>query len=154
MRHFPLMATPGELLDLLEALDLPAIVTEALDEQKESYVKKNLDQLLDGLSPEEGKIEPKYKSKSYARKKNAMNPKPGFGTPDFYLTGALHEQTHAEVEGDDLVIKSDVEYAKYNEQRWGNETIWGLTEENFEVFVDDELRPSIIEKVCDQTGLQ
>lgn len=149
------MATPGELWTALEELDLKGIVMEALEERKEDYLEKNLAQLYEGMSPEEGKIDPPYKNAAYARKKNRMNAAPGYGVPDFYLTGAMYEETHVDIlEDDALVIQSDVSYAKYNEERWGVFEIWGLTEENFDLFVYSGLQPIIIEKVSEQTGLK
>lgn len=147
------MSTIAEIWGNLESLDLTGIVTEALEEQKQDYVKKNLDQLYQGLNPEGGKIDPEYKDGPYRRKKSRMNAAPGDGVPDFYLSGTMHEQTTAEVEGEELVIGSPVEYQKYNEARWGDNQIWGLTEENHEEFVFEQLQPIIIDKVSEQTGM-
>jgi len=149
-----IMATPGEMWTALEELDLKGVVMEALEDQKEDYVKKNLEQLYQGLNPEGEKISPEYVPGPYRRKKNRMNPAPGEGTPDFFLTGAMYDETEAEVDGDELVIESRVEYAKYNEERWGDAEIWGLTSSNHNEFVFQQLQPIIIEKVSQQTGLQ
>lgn len=147
------MSTLAEIWDSLESLDLREVVADAIEEQKQQYVKMNLEQLYQGLNPDGGKIEPKYRSRKYASAKADMNPAPGEGTPDFYLTGSLYEQTEAEVQGDELVIGSPVDYMAQLEGRWGPEELWGLTEENHEEFVHQDLAPLIIERVSELTGM-
>jgi len=147
------MATPGDIMDNLEQLDLKGIILEAVEAHKEDYVRHNLDQLYAGMNPEGQKITPEYKPGPYRRKKARMNSAPGEGTPDFYLTGTMHEETKAEVDGEEIEIKSNVDYAKYNEERWGDQEIWGLTPENHSQFVFEELQPMILERISEQTGM-
>lgn len=147
------MATPGEILTNLESLNLQEIIQEAVQEVSQDYVKRNLDQLYEGLGSDGQKIEPQYKVPYYARRKNRMNAKPGYGTPDLYLTGAFAEGTEVALEGDELVEQSSVEYAQYLEKNYSEEQIWGLTEDNHEQFVNEDLRPLIIEKISELTGL-
>lgn len=148
------MATPGEMWTALEELNLKEVVLEAIEDHKEDYVKLNLDQLYQGLNPEGEKITPEYVEGPYRRKKARMNSAPGEGTPDFFLSGEMYEETHADVDGEDIEIKSDVNYAQYNEQRWGNAEIWGLSPDNHEEFVQETLQPLIVEKVSELTGLK
>lgn len=148
------MTTPGDMLDALEGLDMKGIVMEVLEDNKEDYVKKNLEQLYSGLNPEGEKISPEYVPGPYRQKKARMNPAPGEGTPDFFLTGAMYDETEAEIEGEEIVIESSVDYAKYNEERWGDAEIWGLSPINHNEFVFEQLQPIIIEKVSEQTGLK
>ena len=148
------MTHPGDMLDALEALNLKEVVLEAIEDHKEEYVKLNLQQLYDGLNPEGEKITPEYVQGPYRRKKARMNSAPGEGTPDFFLDGNMYDETHAEVDEEEIEIKSDVEYAQYNEERWGDAEIWGLDETNHDEFVNEILQPLIIEKVSEQTGLK
>ena len=148
------MATPGEMWTALEELNLKEVVLEAIEDHKEDYVKLNLEQLYQGLNPEGEKITPEYVEGPYRRKKARMNSAPGEGTPDFFLSGEMYEETHADVDGEDIEIKSDVNYAQYNEERWGNAEIWGLSPENYEEFVQETLQPLIVEKVSELTGLK
>ena len=147
------MATPGDILDSLEEMDVEAIIKESVQEVSEEYVKRNLDQLYEGLDSEGQKITPKYRRNKYARVKNEMNPLPGLGTPDLFVTGAFYEGTEVRLEGEDLVEESSVDYAKDLEQKYGEEQIWGLDEENHDEFVNEDLQPLIIEKISEQTGL-
>jgi hypothetical protein len=148
------MTHPGDMIDALEQLNLKEIVLEAIEDHKEEYVKLNLEQLYQGLNPEGEKITPEYVEGPYRRKKARMNSQPGEGTPDFFLSGSMYEETHAEVDEEEIEIKSDVPYAEYNEQRWGDAEIWGLSEISHEEFVQETLQPLIVEKVSEQTGLK
>lgn len=148
------MATPGEMWQALEELNLKEVVLEAIEDHKEEYVKLNLEQLYQGLNPEGEKITPEYVEGPYRRKKARMNAGPGEGTPDFFLSGEMYEQTAAQMDNDDITIGSEVEYAQYNEQRWGNAEIWGLDENSHDEFVNEILAPLIIEKVGELTGLK
>jgi len=141
------------MIDAFEALDIKTVVLEAIEDHKEQYVKLNLEQLYQGLNPEGEKITPEYVQGPYRRKKARMNTQPGEGTPDFYLTGGMYDQTHAQVDEEKIEIKSDVEYAQYNEQRWGDAEIWGLDPDNHEEFVQETIQPLILEKISEQTGM-
>lgn len=147
------MATPGEISTQLEELNIQEIIQEAVQEVSEEYVRKNLDQLYEGLGSDGQKIEPNYRSAKYARVKNEMNSKPGLGTPDLKVTGTFYDGTEATLEGDDLVEQSSVEYAQYLEKNYTEERIWGLTEENHEQFINEDVRPLIMEKIRALTGL-
>jgi hypothetical protein len=148
------MTTPSDMLDALEELNLKEVVLEAIEDHKEDYVKLNLEQLYQGLNPQGEKITPEYVEGPYRRKKARMNSAPGEGTPDFKLSGDSYDETHAEVDEDEIEIKTDTEYFQYNEQRWGDAEIWGLDESNHEEFVDEILQPLIVEKVSELTGLK
>ena len=148
------MATPGEILEELEQLDIDALVRESVEEVSTEYIKKNLDQLYEGLNSEGQKILPRYRSNKYARVKNEMNSAPGLGTPDLFLTGAFYAGSKARLEGDDIVEESSVEYSKDLENRYDPNQIWGLDEENHDEFVNEDLQTLIIEKISEQTGLR
>lgn len=148
------MSTPGEMWNALEELNLKEVVLEAIEDHKEEYVKLNLEQLYQGLNPEGEKITPEYVEGPYRRKKARMNSAPGEGTPDFKLSGDLYDETAVQVDNEDLTIGSEVEYAQYVEQRWGNAEIWGLSPDNHEEFVQETLQPLIVEKVSELTGLK
>lgn len=147
------MSTPADILDELEGLNLEEIVEYSLQEVSAEYVRKNLDQLYEGMGSDGQKIVPQYRRQKYARAKNEMNPTPGFGTPDLFLTGEFYRQTEAKIEGGDLVEESSVEYAKKLEEQYGDDQIWGLDEENHDEFVNEDLQPLIIEKIMELTGL-
>jgi hypothetical protein len=148
------MTHPGDMIDALEALNLKEVVLEAIEDHKEDYVKLNLAQLYEGLNPEGEKITPEYVQGPYRRKKARMNSAPGEGTPDFKLSGDLYDETAAQVDEEEIAIGSDVEYAQYVEQRWGNAEIWGLDSGSHDEFVNEILQPLIIEKVSEETGLK
>src|SRR5579862_6482787 len=134
------MATPAETIDDLERLDIAAIVQEALEEKKQEYIRLNLEQLYEGLGSDGQKLTPKYRSNKYARVKNEMNPAPGLGTPDFYVTGQLYDNTFADVDSGGLEIDSRMDYTPKLEERWGEDLMWGLIDDNHELFVEEELQ--------------
>jgi spore cortex formation protein SpoVR/YcgB (stage V sporulation) len=148
------MTTPGDMLDALEELNLKEVVLEAIEDQKQEYLKLNLEQLYEGKGSDGDPIEPEYASFSYAQQKNYMNPTPGFGTPDLKVTGAFYEGMEIEVDEDELTEESPVEYAQYLDENYGENQIYGLTPDNHQEFVQEILQPLIVEKVSELTGLK
>jgi len=81
-----------------------------------------------------------------------MNPAPGYGNPDLKLTGAFYQGYGIRVEGDEVIKDSDVEYADDLFLKYGN-AIGQLDEQRHEQYVEEELAPTLYEKVREQTGL-
>jgi len=68
-------------------------------------------QLQQGTDSTEAKIKPEYRGKSYATYKQRLNPAPGFGVPDLFVTGSMYQGMGVAIlDNDRYEIKSTVEY--------------------------------------------
>ena len=105
---------------------------KAVEEIAPEIEEKNREQLMEGRSAFGTQIIPSYKSLYYARKKYAMNSRPGFGVPDLRLSGKFHAGIKARLQGLKLDIDSKTTaYAKYLKKRYSG--IFGLTPANFAI---------------------
>src|SRR3990167_2822680 len=86
-----------EYIDKKLNINYLLIFNQAIKNLETFIVKLNTDQqLMRGLDAEGIKISPKYRNPAYARKKAGMNSRPGYGTPDFKLTGQYHDSFFVE----------------------------------------------------------
>ena len=105
------------------------ITGECIEEVKEPVIGLNTSQLYDEGVDADGNHLTKYRNPTYAHIKNSMNPGPGFGRPDLYLTGEFQQNMNLRVEGDVFEIdSSDVKSAELKD-KYG-EKIFGLTQES------------------------
>jgi len=99
---------------------------QAVKESQPLIIQLNKDQLSKGIRTDGQKVLPKYKDTGYALKKRSMNPKPGFGTPDLFLTGKFYGGFKVDLGTSAFRILSEgVDYAKHLESRY--QKIYGLT---------------------------
>jgi hypothetical protein len=107
----------------------------------------NREQLESGLTIEgqNNKIRPKYKGKKYADKKNAMNPKPGKGTPDLKLKGDFHAGIKATLGANVIYITSTDFKAPFLLGKYQN--ILGLTPKNLTLLRQEYVKPLLTKRV-------
>lgn len=101
-----LVANISRLADNWNKVDLVAIGSEVASEHEKEIADYNRKQLFEeGVDSEGNKLKP-YKRAKYARAKHAMNPLPGLGNPDDYLTGKFQKSILAIVKDKALVFES------------------------------------------------
>lgn len=96
------MASIKALYKRVKALRSDEVIQQTLEEKKEDYLDENRKQLYEGFDREGNRLR-KYRSAKYARVKNQMNPRPGLGNPDFYVTGAFYRNRTVTVQGGELI---------------------------------------------------
>lgn len=145
----------GNLLTSLLDLSIEEAVTETIDATEEGLVERQKQQLYRGESSDGRAFAPykPYKLISpdglieYADFKNQINPAPGYGNPDYYLTGAYYAAIDAERRGDEVrIFSADEKAAKIasrEEESGGNDYIFGLNEESHEAYVSEDFAPSL-----------
>ena len=146
------MLTISSLSDKFNSLNTNQLIDESLDETRDSFEKLNIDQMNHGLRNDGKQIVPDYKSTAYAKKKQAMNPLPKFGTPDLHLTGSFQSQLNAIAEGEVIKIFSNDEKGPDLEKRYKN--IYGLGRNYKKEYLDKDLGPTVQKKITDFTGLR
>ena len=79
--------TIHDMQALVKKVDLNAIAVRALLAVKDTVLRLNKDQLLEGKDNEGITMSPRYASVPYANQKHKQNPLAGYGVPDLYKTG-------------------------------------------------------------------
>ena len=85
------MATITQKINALKSIDLDTAIPQILQNTGYEATAILQGQIYGGIDGEGNKIHPKYHGKSYSVKKALLNPKPGYGVPDMFLSGALYK---------------------------------------------------------------
>jgi len=101
------MATVAEMLRRMEAINLTAETEDAIQQNQVAIADLNREQLFKEGIDSTGKKLSKYKNEKYALKKNLMNPLPGLGNPDFYVTGAFQKSIYVSAHDNQVVFDAD-----------------------------------------------
>lgn len=119
-----------------------------LEDHEEELVALLRGQLEEGRMPgsrgREKKMFPRYQNELYARKKQQMNPKPGYKVPDLKLTGEFHESLGVETSSRGITFFSDHEPGRKLDkilERWGGAL--ALSKERWRAFVDEYLEDAL-----------
>jgi hypothetical protein len=111
--------TLGALYNNLQNLGFLDLAEQTTQDTAEQLLDWNKKQLYQGRSAEGDAMEP-YKWESYAEQKHNMNPLPGFGFPDYKLTGAFYEAFKIEVtDGVAHVFSTDSKAEKLEKREGG-----------------------------------
>ena len=140
-----------ELIKALQRVNVADVARDAVARNTGKAADLLREQLYsgrDGL----GRLLRRYRSSSYADIKHSMNPAPGYGNPDLYLTGAFHRSLKAESTQEGVTFSSfDTKAAdlvnKYSE------AILDINAENVLTFAD-EVRPDFEAIITKITGLE
>lgn len=132
------MTTAAEMLRRLSRVNLTEIASEVIAGNPKPVADLNREQLYqDGLKADGTKLK-KYRSDAYARRKNARNPGPGLGNPDFFNTGDFQRALFVDARTTTVVFSSSDPKTPLLLQRDGPE-IFGLTDES-----KAEYRPTLM----------
>jgi hypothetical protein len=139
----------GQLLNLIEklkTLNVDAVASDAMTRCTVPLADLQRDQLKKGQSSTGGLIG-RYKSKSYALKKNLINPLPGLGNVDLILTKDYSKGIKATVDGGKVVVTSGDQKAQHLEKRYGADVIYGLNMEERREFVNGFYRREFLRSI-------
>ena len=146
------MGTIDELLQNLKSLNLREQVPKLVEQTSYEITALNQAQLYFGVDSTVSPLT-RYRSRSYAEKKNLQNPKPGFGNPDLFLTGAFYKGISVVVKGYDYEITSTDSKSDDLEKKYGSQ-IFGLAPKNKEKYASGLLLESIQSYITGKTGLE
>lgn len=145
------MAGMFALLDRLDATELKPIVITCLEQSQYEWLALNRGQLHDGQDNTGALQSPLYKLEGYAEYKNQLNPVPGLGVPDFFVSGGYYNSIRVKVTPSGIETYSDSELAPKLESRWTRN--YGLDPENLGYYNNEIIRPKLILCVKDKLGL-
>lgn len=142
------MANVRDAYNRIKALrdSLPSIAQDSVIEVSNDLSSAQKEQLLQGVSSAGGTFR-KYRSASYARLKNAMNPLPGLGNPDLKYTGSFYQGIYVNVSGGKITIGSHDDKAQMLEANYKN--VFGLDPQDMEDFLYGKLRPVYRKNIID-----
>jgi hypothetical protein len=142
------------LLDRLDPTELKPIIILCLNQSQYEWLGLNRGQLHDGQDNTGHLQSPDYAEERYALHKNADNPVPGLGVPDFFVTGDYYNSIQVKVNASQYAIttySSGVDYAPKLEAKWDRN--YGLDPENLGFFSSEILKPKIIGELKKELGL-
>lgn len=141
------MATLHEMQRRLKTVDLKQIAIGIVADTKPDLIDKNREQLMDEGTDRRNKKLQRYRSNSYAARKNKMNPFPGFGNPDLYRTGAFQRAFQFKLlSKDTFEIYSTDSKAKDLEKKYGTD-IFGLTDQSKSEYNKTIMQPQMVQEV-------
>jgi hypothetical protein len=143
------MATPVDIIERFESLDIETLVTIAIEDTAAQFGKLNTDQMYAGRLSTGQEITPPYAASTVAIKRRKGQPTDRVTLRD---THRFHDAYRLQVIGPDLVEDSDVSYATYLEQKYSDK-IWGLDDENHEIYVNEDMGPVLKQLISNETGL-
>lgn len=141
-----------DLRNKISALDIDKVAAASIEETADVISDLNAEQLHRGLTAFDGNF-PTYRNDEYARMKNKMNPLPGYGNPDIFLTGAFVRDIETKVVGDDVEITSTNSKTEMLVKKYGDKYLFGLSEKFHQEYVNETLQPVWIKKIKEATGL-
>jgi hypothetical protein len=145
----------GQILKLIsnfKNLNVDAVIERSLTEVSPEIIGEQKDQLQHGQSSD-GDPFPQYKNKSYAIKKNEINPLPGLGNPDLHLFGRFQDNIYVKIQNGTLFLSStDSKTAKLGQQ-YGLDIIFGLAKQRKAKVVQEDLRPVFFRNIRNEVHL-
>lgn len=144
--------TISSLAENFRKLNTDKVIDESFRETTDSFEKLQKDQLKAGKTNKGDTIRPRYRSPKYARVKNEMNPLPGIGVPDLFLTGKFYSGIDAEPGRDVIDIISKDSKGPELENKYPN--IFGLGTNFKKQYLEEDLRPKVMSKISSVTGLK
>jgi hypothetical protein len=139
------------LRDAWASVDLVKEVTIIASNNTEKIAGYNKEQLYKEGEDSTGKKLRKYRSKKYARVKNQMNPAPGLGNPDLFVTGSFHESIFSAVKQGKIIFDADDSKVEKLVSMFGEE-IFGLQQENNTRVWVEVLRAPLLPRINSITG--
>jgi hypothetical protein len=148
------MCTAIEMLHRWQAFNVTSTAGAVMVEQKADVLQLNKEELYDKGHDSSGVQLLPYadaaKTRGYAEMKHQMNPSPGYGIPDLYLTGSLQSKMDLSVEGENYTIFSEDSKAPKLIKKYGK--IFGLTTEGKKMAWSNIMRVPFVYGLAEQTG--
>lgn len=145
--------TTLELLNKVQSLNTDQVIQTTMEGTKEQIADLNIEQLRQGFSKSGERFSP-YRNEEYAAMKNQLNPLPGFGNPDYILTGAFSSRIQATATEDGYQITStDPKLAKLIARDPSDLPI-GLSPVTHEKALNEVVRPYFKQEITAAAGLK
>jgi hypothetical protein len=149
------MGTMFLLLDRLDKVEIKPVIFLCLEQSQYEWLGLNRGQLHDGQDNTGSLQSPLYASEQYALGKEEMNPVPGLGVPDFFVSGDYYNSIQVKVLRGEYSIytysNGSVPYSGKIEENWPRN--YGLDPTNKAFFANEILKPKIVMELKKELGL-
>jgi hypothetical protein len=147
------MSNVRKLIERFKSLNVDDIIGQAITDTKEELIIRNQAQMYEGERADGSPIQshrggPYYVFDWYADQKHSMNPLPGYGRKDHYLTGDYYRGMYATVQGNVIKIGSTDNKAL---EELGSP--YGLNDDNKKDYIKEHLKPRFVLLIAEKTGL-
>lgn len=150
------MTTVLDMLRRFESVNLEQEAEYILNDTERTIVGYNQAQMyVKGEGADGNKFRPYSRSpmgQEYAEMKHAMNPQPGFGNPDYYLTGEMYSRMFAEAKAGKLTITSSAPHTSKLLERGGDP--FGLQPESKDHYIKNVFHPAFLRRIAEKTGVR
>lgn len=111
-------------LNSVKSFDIEKTAKESIKIHEKTILDFNREYLIEGKLSNGQPIRPIYANKYYAKKKQLMNNKPEYGTPDLKLSGKFHASLYL----DGISVKSKDSKASWLEPKYNSaqESMYGI----------------------------
>jgi hypothetical protein len=117
------------LRDAWKSINLVTEVSDIAANHEKELADYNREQLYKKGQDSTGKPLKQYRSPKYAAVKHEMNPLPGLGKPDLFVTGEFHKSIFAQVRNRSIIFDAADPKVEFLAAHYG-EPIFGLQHEN------------------------
>lgn len=142
------------LLDRLDVTEIKPVIVLCIEQSTYEWLGLNRGQLHKGTDNLGNLQSPQYAQEGYAEYKNQLNPVPGLGVPDFFVSGTYYNSIQMTVNANQYSIKTysnDSEVAPKIEAKWNRN--YGLNPENIAYFGNEIVLPKIVKELKSNLGL-
>jgi hypothetical protein len=143
-----------QLLDRLDRVDIKPVIFLCLEQSQYEWLGLNRGQLHDGQDNTGSLQHPLYAVERYAIGKAELNPVPGLGVPDFFVSGDYYNSIQVKVLRGEYSIytySTGVDYSAKIEAKWPRN--YGLDPTNKAFFANEILKPKIVMELKKELGL-
>lgn len=157
------MAYGNEILKRLQSVDISKEVQEVSMQHETDFENLNKRQLSAGKNRQGGYL-PKYSddpyfttieaAMKYERWKAHVSPNPEkpTGVMDFFISGKFHRNIVAEVNGMNLTMSNNTEFASSIDAKTNN-TALGLNSESVAIAWELFIKPYLLRSISEKTGI-
>ena len=143
------MATIAEMLRRFQAIDLTAEAAEIITDNPDELLNLERKQLFEMGEDSKGQKLKPYRNPKYARAKNELNPLPGLGTPDYYVTGDFQRSLTLAVQGQSVIFDATNYKLEFLLDR--SPELLGVTDDSISAY-RGVLLPAIVRRIMIKTG--
>lgn len=133
------------------SVDLVKEVSAIAADNEKAIADYNREQLFKQGEDSDGRKLRKYRRPRYARVKHEMNPLPGLGNPDLFVTGDFHRSIFTDVRGPRIIFDAKDWKVEKLAGQYG-ESIFGLHDDSRRRVWVEVLRPPLLPRINTITG--
>ena len=150
------MATVLDMQQNLKRFDVKATTTGVFTTNAVHVIELNQAQMLKGLTKTGegiGTYSTSPLGQQYSEFKASLNPEAGAGNVDLKLTGSFYRGMKMQIKGENIDIASTDKKAGALTSKYG-EDVFGLTLENWQIWLDEIFMPDFWIELQKATGLK